>query len=61
MDGYASVAPLPEHSSRQMQLLKLQRRIQLLTFLNESPTPGHSAMIPAYQAETFRRISESLS
>jgi Ser/Thr protein kinase RdoA (MazF antagonist) len=61
MDGYASVAPLPEHSPRQMQLLKLQRRIQLLTFLNESTTPGHSEMIPKYQAETFRRITEALS
>ncbi len=60
MDGYASVAPLPEHNSRQMQLLKLQRRIQLLAFLHESSTPGHADMIPKYQAETFRRIAEVL-
>jgi Ser/Thr protein kinase RdoA (MazF antagonist) len=60
LDGYESVAPLPGHSPRQMQLLKLQRRIQLLSYLCDSSTPEHRQMIPKYQAETMRRISEAL-
>ena len=60
MEGYATVAPVPVHTQQQMQLLKLQRRIQLLSYLCESSTPKHREMIPKYQAETMRRIAEAL-
>jgi Ser/Thr protein kinase RdoA (MazF antagonist) len=55
--GYASVAPVPEHTPEQRQLLMLQRRLLLLNYLYETSNPEHSEMVPEYQAETFRRLA----
>jgi Ser/Thr protein kinase RdoA (MazF antagonist) len=57
--GYASIAPIPEHTAEQRAVLLLQRRLLLLNYLYESTNPEHIALIPEYQAETFRRISVS--
>ena len=61
LNGYRSVSPLPEYSERQMKLLLLQRRILLLNYLYETTYPEHREMIPKYQAETFRRLRETIS
>ena len=55
--GYASVAPVPEHTPEQRQLLMLQRRLLLLNYLYETSNPEHAEMVPEYQAETFRRLA----
>ena len=55
--GYASVAPVPKHTPEQRQLLLLQRRLLLLNYLLETSNPEHAAMVPEYQAETFRRLA----
>jgi Ser/Thr protein kinase RdoA (MazF antagonist) len=60
-EGYASVIPLPDHSSRDMEMLLLQRRIILLNFLHETSNKEHRAMIPEYQEETLRRIKNFLN
>ena len=54
--GYASVGPVPEYTPEQRELLLLQRRLLLLNYLLETSNPEHAAMVPEYQAETFRRI-----
>jgi Ser/Thr protein kinase RdoA (MazF antagonist) len=54
--GYASVAPVPEHTAEQRRLLMLQRRLLLLSFLYETDNPEFAEMLPEYHAETFRRI-----
>lgn len=59
-EGYASVAPLPEYSERQMQMFMIQRRIILLNYLYETSNEEHRAMIPAYLEESLRRISKFL-
>ena len=56
--GYASVAPVPEFTPEQRQLLLLQRRLMLLNYLLETSNPEHAEMVPEYQAETFRRIAK---
>jgi Ser/Thr protein kinase RdoA (MazF antagonist) len=58
--GYASVAPVPEHTPEQRQLLMLQRRLLLLNYLYETSNPEHAAMVPEYHAETFRRLAISV-
>ena len=55
--GYASVAPVPEYTPEQRQVLLLQRRLMLLNYLLETSNPEHAAMVPEYQAETFRRLA----
>ncbi|MEY4043264.1 MAG: hypothetical protein RL529_831, partial [Actinomycetota bacterium] len=55
--GYASIAPVPEHTPEQRAVLMLQRRLLLLNYLYETSNPEHLEMIPEYQAETFRRLS----
>jgi Ser/Thr protein kinase RdoA (MazF antagonist) len=54
--GYASIAPIPEHTPEQRAVLKLQRRLLLLNYLHETANPEHIELLPEYQAETFRRI-----
>jgi Ser/Thr protein kinase RdoA (MazF antagonist) len=54
--GYASIAPVPEHTPEQRHLLMLQRRLLLLNYLFETSNPEHADMVPEYHAETFRRI-----
>ena len=55
--GYASIAPVPEHTAEQRQLLMLQRRLLLLSYLYETANPEHAEMLPEYHAETFRRLA----
>ncbi len=54
--GYASVAPVPQHTPEQRHLLMLQRRLLLLNYLYETANPEHAEMLPEYHAETFRRL-----
>jgi Ser/Thr protein kinase RdoA (MazF antagonist) len=54
--GYASIAPIPEHTPEQRAVLMLQRRLLLLNYLYETANPEHIKLLPEYQAETFRRI-----
>ena len=54
--GYASIAPVPECSEKEMKMLFLQRRIVLLNYLYETSNLEHRSMIPEYQEETLRRI-----
>jgi Ser/Thr protein kinase RdoA (MazF antagonist) len=60
LDGYRSVSPLPEYTERQMKALLLQRRLILLNYLHETSNPEHREMLPNYQVETIRRVSELL-
>ena len=55
--GDASVAPVPDRTPEQRQLLLLQRRLLLLNYLLETSNPEHAEMVPEYQAETFRRLA----
>ena len=59
LEGYQSVAPLPEYSADQLALLLLQRRLILLSFLYESTNAEHREMIPKYKEETFRRLAKA--
>ena len=58
--GYASIAPVPECSEKEMKMLFLQRRIVLLNYLYETSNLEHRTMIPEYQEETLRRIKNFL-
>ena len=60
LDGYRSVSPLPEYTERQMKVLLLHRRLILLNYLYETSNPEHREMLPKYQVETIRRVSELL-
>jgi Ser/Thr protein kinase RdoA (MazF antagonist) len=59
--GYASIAPVPECSEKEMKMLFLQRRIVLLNYLYETSNLEHRSMIPEYQEETLRRIENFLA
>jgi Ser/Thr protein kinase RdoA (MazF antagonist) len=59
--GYSSVAPLPDFTSRDMEMLLLQRRIILLNYLYVTSSEEHRAMVPDYQIETLRRIKNFLA
>ncbi len=58
--GYQEIAPLPDYSDDEMKVLRLQRRIFLLSYILETENPEHRAMVPKYLAETLRRIKEQL-
>jgi Ser/Thr protein kinase RdoA (MazF antagonist) len=60
-EGYASVAPLPAHSQSDLDVLLLQRRIILLSYLYETSNIAEiRAMIPDYLIESIRRIEKYL-
>ena len=59
-EGYASVAPVPQCSEKEMSMLFLQRRIVLLNYLYETSNLKHRSVIPEYQEETLRRIRNFL-
>lgn len=59
-EGYESVAPLPELSQSDLDMLLLQRRIILLNYLYETSNAEHRAMIPEYLVESIRRIEKYL-
>ena len=54
--GYQETTPLPDYSEEEMQILRLQRRIFLLSYILETENPEHRAMVPKYLEETLRRI-----
>ncbi len=56
LDGYRSVTPLMTFSKRDLDILRVQRRVVLLNYLFETSNPEHQAIIPDYQAETMRRV-----
>jgi len=58
--GYESVAPLPLHDDRLLEILLLQRRLTLMNYLYGTTTPEHREMVPSYQDETIRRIERFL-
>jgi len=58
--GYQEVAPLPDYTEREMNVLKLQRRIYLLSYILETENPEHRAMVPEYLAKTLQRIESVL-
>jgi Ser/Thr protein kinase RdoA (MazF antagonist) len=60
-EGYESVAPLPELSQSDLDMLLLQRRIILLNYLYETSNAEHRAMIPEYLVESIRRIEKYLA
>ena len=59
LDGYQSVAELPEYSKTDMDALILQRRIFLLNYLLETTNPEHRAMVPKYLEGTMQRIRDA--
>ena len=61
LEGYKSIAPLPDYSSQQMASLLLQRRLVLLNYLYETKNPEHKAMLPAYLDKTMERIGGFLT
>jgi Ser/Thr protein kinase RdoA (MazF antagonist) len=60
-EGYASVAPLPEYTQRDLDMLLLQRRIILLNYLYETTNTEHRSMLPEYLEETLRRVEKFLA
>jgi Ser/Thr protein kinase RdoA (MazF antagonist) len=60
-EGYASVAPLPEYTQRDLDMLLLQRRIILLNYLYETTNAEHRSMLPEYLEETLRRVEKFLA
>lgn len=58
--GYQEVTPLPDYTEREMNVLKLQRRINLLSYILETENPEHRAMVPEYLAKTLQRIESVL-
>ncbi|KGA20401.1 hypothetical protein GM50_1590 [freshwater metagenome] len=59
-EGYSSVAPLPDHSQSDLDMLLLQRRIILLNYLYETSNAEHRALIPEYLTESLCRIEKYL-
>lgn len=59
--GYQEVAALPDYSDDEMKILRLQRRILLLSYILESENPEHRAVVPKYLEKTLQRIEEVLS
>jgi Ser/Thr protein kinase RdoA (MazF antagonist) len=59
--GYQEVAPLPDYTEREMNVLKLQRRIYLLSYILETENPEHRAMVPEYLATTLARAGKLLN
>ena len=58
LTGYQEVAALPDYSEDEMKILRLQRRILLLSYILETENPEHRAMVPKYLEETLRRVHE---
>lgn len=55
-EGYASVAPLPEMTDRDLEVFLIQRRIILLNYLYETVNAEHRELLPTYLVETLRRV-----
>jgi Ser/Thr protein kinase RdoA (MazF antagonist) len=59
-EGYATIAPVPEMSDRDLEVFLIQRRVILLNYLYETTNEEHRAMIPEYLEESLRRIKNFL-
>jgi len=59
-EGYATIAPVPEMSDRDLEVFLIQRRVILLNYLYETTNEEHRAMIPEYLEESLRRIKKFL-
>lgn len=58
--GYQQVSPLPDYTEDELRILRLQRRINLLSYILETENPEHRAMVPEYLAKTLQRIESVL-
>jgi Ser/Thr protein kinase RdoA (MazF antagonist) len=58
--GYQQVSPLPDYTEDELRVLRLQRRINLLSYILETENPEHRAMVPEYLAKTLQRIESVL-
>jgi Ser/Thr protein kinase RdoA (MazF antagonist) len=58
--GYQEIAPLPVFSEEEMQILRLQRRIFLLSYILETENPEHREMLPKYLEKTLQLVHEVL-
>lgn len=58
--GYQQVSPLPDYTQDELRILRLQRRINLLSYILETENPEHRAMVPEYLAKTLQRIETVL-
>ena len=56
LEGYASVAPLPEFEPWELELLITNRQLVLLNFLFETTSADMVALIPEYLGKTERRL-----
>ena len=56
--GYQEFAPLPEYTETEMNALKMQRRILLLSYILETENPEHRALVPEYLEKTIGRIHD---
>jgi Ser/Thr protein kinase RdoA (MazF antagonist) len=56
--GYQEFAPLPNYTDDEMNALKMQRRILLLSYILETENPEHRAMAPKYLEKTIERIHD---
>ena len=56
--GYQEFAPLPKYTETEMNALKMQRRILLLSYILETENPEHRALVPEYLEKTIERIHD---
>jgi len=60
LKGYQEVSQLPDYSQEEMRILRLQRRIFLLSYILETDNPEHRAMVPEYLEKTLHRVEQVL-
>ena len=58
--GYQQVSPLPDYTEDELRVLRLQRRINLLSYILETENPEHRAMVPEYLEKTLHRVEQVL-
>ena len=56
--GYQEFGPLPKYTETEMNALKMQRRIFLLSYILETENPEHRALVPEYLEKTIERIHD---
>ena len=56
--GYQEFGPLPKYTETEMNALKMQRRILLLSYILETENPEHRALVPEYLEKTIERIHD---
>ena len=60
LEGYKSVAPLPEFTAEELELLIANRCIVLVNYLLGATTADDIAMLPSYLEKTERRLRHYL-